>query len=175
MGFHEKGDAQGRGPFKGGDYQDLYRFLLRHLPTQEVEDAIQEAYRRFLEVDPKVLIHNPQGYVHQIAWNVACDLQTRRTNQKVSFDSEKMEQAAENSQTAAADPVSDQLGVGQELERALEQLPPKQQMVLILSRGHGYTSDEIAQKTGLSVHTVKKYTTAALRQLREGAKGGKAI
>jgi RNA polymerase sigma factor (sigma-70 family) len=177
--FHEKGDGtsgeQGRGPFEASDYQELYRFLLRHLPTQEVQDVIQEAYKRFLEIDPKVLIHNPQGYVHRIAWNVVCDFRTRRKNQRVNFDSEKMQQAADNPQRVPVDPLSDQLGASQELEHALEPLPPTQQAILILHKGHGYSNDEIARKTGLSVHTVKKYATEALRQLREGAKGGKPI
>lgn len=160
-----------RDPFKSSDYRRLYRYLRSHLPVQEVEDAVQEAYRRFLEVDPTVLIRNPQGYIHTIAWNVVCDLRTRRKAQRVNFDSETTERAMETPPETQADPLTDQLAAGQELEGALKQLPPTQQAVLILDKGHGYTNAEIARMTGLSVHTVKKYTTRAMQRLRGGQKG----
>ena len=174
MEFHENSESPGApnsGPFKSSDYRGLYRFLLRHLPVQEVEDAVQEAYRRFLEVDPAVLIRNPQGYIHTIAWNVVCDLRTRRRTQRVNFDSDKMEREIDNPKETHADPVSDQLAAGQALERALERLPPTQRTVLLLDKGHGYSDDEIAKMTGLSIHTVKKYTTEAMRRLRGEDKG----
>lgn len=175
MGFHEFGKESpgepGRDPFRSSDYRELYRFLLRHLPAQEVEDAIQEAYRRFLEVDPQISIRNPQGYVNRIAWNVVCDFRTGRNKQRVNFDSEKVEREMESPAVVAADPLGDQVGTGQELERALEQLSPKQRAVLVLDRGHGYTDDEIAEMTGLSKHTVKKYATQAIQRLRDADKG----
>jgi RNA polymerase sigma factor (sigma-70 family) len=162
-------------PFRSSDYKELYRFLLRHLPPQEVQDVLQEAYKRFLEIDPKVVIHNPRGYVHNIAWHVVCDFRTRRKTQKVNFDSEKMQQAADDPQKMPADPISDQLNASQELQRVLEHLPAKEREILILRSGHGYSTEEIARRMGLSVHTVKKYATDTLRQLREGDKGVEPI
>jgi RNA polymerase sigma factor (sigma-70 family) len=94
-----------------------------------------------------------------------------RQAQRVNFDSETTERAMETPHETPADPLTDQLVAGQELEGALKQLPPTQQAVLLLDKGHGYTNAEIARMTGLSIHTVKKYTTRAMQRLRGGQKG----
>jgi RNA polymerase sigma factor (sigma-70 family) len=103
VGFHENSEGAGGlsgAPFNSSDYRDLYQFLLRHLPAQEVEDAVQEAYLRFLKVDPAVLIRNPKGYIHNIAWNVVCDHRTRRKTQKVSFEAARWLVALESDDEA---------------------------------------------------------------------------
>lgn len=154
------------GPFRSSDYRALYRFLLHHLPAQEVDDVLQEAYRQFLELSPKVLVRNPRAYIHSIAWHVVCDFRTRRKHQKVNFDSERVEHAAEHPSEPAIDPVSSQLAAGQELQVALEPLSPMQRAIVLLDRSHGYSRAEIAEKTGLTPNTIKKYTTKALQLIR---------
>ena len=154
------------GPFRSSDYRELYRFLLHHLPAQEVEDVLQEAYRQFLEIAPKVVVRNPRAYIHSIAWHVVCDFRTRKKHQKVNFDSETAEHAAEHPSEPATDPVSSQLAAGQELQLALEPLSPTQRAILVLDRGHGYSRAEIAEKIGLAPNTIKKYTTKALQLIR---------
>ena len=52
------------------------------------------------------------------------------------------------------------------LERAILQLPARQQEVVTLSRFDGLTRDEIAAVTGLSPQTVANYLVAALAALR---------
>lgn len=154
------------GPFRSSDYRELYRFVLHHVPAQEVEDVLQEAYRQFLEIAPRVLVRNPRAYIHSIAWHVVCDFRTRRKHQKVNFDSERVEHAAEHPSEPATDPVSGQLAAGQEVQLALAPLSPTQRAILILDRGHGYSRTEIAQKMGLAPNTIKKYITKALQLIR---------
>jgi RNA polymerase sigma factor (sigma-70 family) len=166
-GSHDKsGGTPPEGPFRSSDYRELYRFLLHHLPAQEVEDVLQETYRQFLEMAPKVLVRNPRAYIHSIAWHVVCDFRTRRKHQKVNFDSEKMEHAAEHPPDPAIDPISNQLAAVQQLQLALEPLSPTQRAVLLLDRGQGYSRAEIAGKIGLTPNTIKKYTTKALQLIR---------
>jgi RNA polymerase sigma factor (sigma-70 family) len=156
-------------PFESHDYRDLYRFLRHHLPAQEVEDVIQETYRRFLEADPLVPIRNAQAYLHGIAWKVVCDYRTRRRNEKLRLDLERAADSGEPSRNA----LPDQLAAEEALEVALSALRPTMREVLVLGRLNGYTKNEIAKRLSLSVHTVKKYMNQAMRHLRNG--GDKAL
>lgn len=52
-------------------------------------------------------------------------------------------------------------------QAALDKLTPKQREIFLFSREQDMTQQEIAEKTGLSVHTVSNHMTAALKVFRE--------
>jgi RNA polymerase sigma-70 factor (ECF subfamily) len=52
------------------------------------------------------------------------------------------------------------------VERAVEQLPPRQKNVYLLSRKEGISQEGIAQRLNISHQTVKKHMVLALRFLR---------
>lgn len=176
MGSHKNDKTpEDPGPpsFDSSHYRGLYHFLRRHLPHQEVEDVLHEAYCRFMEAAPQTPIRNAQGYIHGIAWKVVCDFRSARSDARVKFDSDKADHGVATSPALPTDPVLEQVAAIDELERALEGLTPSQRAVLLLDKGHGYTDEEIASLTGLSVHTVKKYSTVAIQRLRERDKASK--
>lgn len=53
------------------------------------------------------------------------------------------------------------------VQRALEQLPPQQQKVWILSRQQGLSQEEIAIALQISRHTVKSHMSKALQSIRD--------
>jgi RNA polymerase sigma-70 factor (family 1) len=52
------------------------------------------------------------------------------------------------------------------LQRALDQLPPRQRLIFILSRHQGMKHEEIADQLQISRHTVKTHLVQALKTLR---------
>lgn len=55
----------------------------------------------------------------------------------------------------------------QHIFKAMQSLPPKQQLVFKMSRIDGLSHSEIAQKLQISQHTVKNHIVEALKSLRE--------
>jgi RNA polymerase sigma-70 factor (ECF subfamily) len=58
------------------------------------------------------------------------------------------------------------LSDSQRLDRALQQLPPAHQLVLLLVKRDGLSYTEAASAAGLSVHTIEKYVVEARARLR---------
>jgi RNA polymerase sigma-70 factor (ECF subfamily) len=52
------------------------------------------------------------------------------------------------------------------LQRALDQLPPRQRLIFTLSRHQGMKHEEIATHLQISRHTVKTHLVQALKTLR---------
>ena len=52
------------------------------------------------------------------------------------------------------------------LQQAIEQLPPQQKKVYLLSRKDGLKNDAISAEMGISVNTVKNHLKAALKSIR---------
>ncbi len=57
-----------------------------------------------------------------------------------------------------------------EVNKQLEQLPPRQRQIFMLSRSEGLKNSEIAQKLNISKRTVEEHIHQALKQLKGGIK-----
>lgn len=149
-------------------HRALFNFLLRFLADRPTaEDLLQEAFLR-------VYIHR-EGYrptaafrtwLFTIARNLAFDHFRRSGTVR--------ESAGEQDRVAAMpDPSPSPLRsveAGEELRRfeaALQQLPPGQHEVLLLSRYAGLSHVEIAQLTGSSLEAVRVALHRALSRLRD--------
>jgi RNA polymerase sigma-70 factor (ECF subfamily) len=62
--------------------------------------------------------------------------------------------------------MAEQIELRQRLDRALQQLPPAHQLVLLLVKRDGLSYTEAASAAGLSVHTIEKYVVEARARLR---------
>jgi RNA polymerase sigma-70 factor (ECF subfamily) len=62
---------------------------------------------------------------------------------------------------------AERLELGRALQQAIEQLPPEQRIVVVLSDVQGLTYDEIAEVTGISLGTVKSRLSRARAKLRD--------
>jgi RNA polymerase sigma-70 factor (ECF subfamily) len=149
-------------------YRDgLHRFLMRRLrSSHHAQDIAQEAYLRLLRVEDAELVRKPQAYLYRIASNLAYELKLREQREPVMFDSEVVEQLAEQSEGPMSDELGARVDVPQQLEYVLKQLPPMYRAVFVLRKRDGLSYAEIAKTLELSVHTVKKYLARAVAQCR---------
>lgn len=141
-------------------HRDLHRFLLRRLRSGEsADDVAQEVYLRLLRIEHAELVRRPQAYMYQIAFNVVSEMRLRHLNEPVMFDSDTADYVAEHPQDTGDNGAD-------ELEFVLSQLTPTFRAVLLLRKRDGLSHAEIAQRLGLSLHTVKRYVIRAAAQCR---------
>lgn len=146
---------------------DLRRFLRARLARpQDLDDVVQEVYLRLLRVQQRDKVQNPLAYVFGIAANVVSEFKLRERRSRLVYDTEMMQAAAD---APAAQPDGEGGAFFEhQVKQALAQLPPMRLAVLLLERREGLTHPQIAERLGLSVHTVKKYSVEALAQVRAG-------
>ncbi|MGV8942676.1 MAG: RNA polymerase sigma factor [Thermomonas sp.] len=143
----------------------LQRFLRgRVTRSQDLADLVQEVYLRLLRVQNQESVQNPLAYVFGIAANVASEFNMRNRRERTVYDSEVMQHAAD---APDSQPEGEAGGYFQhQVNDALRALPASRLAVLLLERREGLSHAQIAEKLGLSVHTVKKYSVEALAHVR---------
>ena len=90
----------------------------------------------------------------------------KRKQKPIHDESEKVLLSTPDNNSNPAD-IFDQQDFATRLEIALQALPEKYRVVLILKDIEGYKSIEIAEKTGLSLANVKAITLRARKKLQE--------
>jgi RNA polymerase sigma factor (sigma-70 family) len=146
---------------------DLQRFLARRVAhAQDADDLAQEVFARLLRVRDADLVRNPLSYLLGIATHVVREFRQRKQHERVLYDSDLAENLCDHSGEAAAQSMAEQIELRQRLDRALQQLPPAHQLVLLLVKRDGLSYTEAASAAGLSVHTIEKYVVEARARLR---------
>jgi RNA polymerase sigma-70 factor (ECF subfamily) len=146
---------------------DLQRFLLRRVRhAQDADDLAQEVFARLLRVRDADLVRKPLAYLIGIASHVVREFRQRKQHERVTFDSAVTDEVCESSEQAGEHGLAERLEMRQCLDRALTQLPPTHQLVLLLVKRDGLSYAEAALSAGLSVHTVEKYVVEARARLR---------
>lgn len=144
---------------------ELHRFLLRRVANREdVADIVQEVYLQLLHIPDTQLIHNPLGYIRGIATHVVSRFRQRQGHGHVVFDSDVADVAVDREEWR--DGVEGGAYFERQASQALAQLPANELAVLLLEQRDGLTQAQIAEKLGLSIHTVKKYSVRALAHVR---------
>ncbi|WP_158601746.1 RNA polymerase sigma factor [Solilutibacter pythonis] len=145
---------------------ELRRYLRRRVNNaQDLGDLVQEVYLRLLRINQEgELVRNPLAYIRGVAAHVASEFGMRERRRRVDFDSDAAERLAD----APVRGVTEEAGsfFQHQLRQALAELPPNRLAVLLLERRDGLSHAQIAEKLGLSVHTVKKYSVQALAHVR---------
>jgi RNA polymerase sigma-19 factor, ECF subfamily len=128
----------------------------------------QEVFARLMRVENAELIRKPASYLFGIATNVVREFRIRAEHdlQRITFDSEVVDLAAEHPAEPRRDDMADQLNLRRQLERGLAELPRTHRVVLLLVTRDGLSHVEAARATGLSIHTVEKYVTEARARLK---------
>ena len=142
-------------------YGRLVWAMARRLAPAEAEDAVQEIFLDLWKsagrFDPAIA--SEQVFVAMIARRRLLDRRRRATH--------RPEGPAEELATVKADTVPPDRGAEASLAmRTLEHLRPEQREVLVLSACHGLSHDEIAQKTGMPLGTVKAHARRGLLRIR---------
>ncbi len=126
---------------------------------EEAADAVQETFsilwERREELDSVV---NKEGYCRAVAKNI-CLKRIRQTSIHDPIEAAHGEQAEDNSIE-----VRSELGL---LRQLLEQLPPSQKRVMILSSFGSLSTKEIAEATGESEDNVRQLLSRARKRMKE--------
>ena len=153
---------------KGYDHK-LHQYLKYrvHNPC-DVDDLAQEVYTRMIAAKD-CAIENPLAYLYGIARHVVADHRTDISTERRCIgrrtEMEDDDWSAEPS-CVLPDDIADRLNLQQQIDKALAQLPPTHQAVLLCHKRDGLSYAETAKKLGLSEFTVEKYVTQGKARLR---------
>ena len=159
------GDATAFARFLDASWQPLVHYCARMVGNLDVaQDIGQEALIRFWEhrLEWKAG-SSARAILYTIARNLAL-------NERQSLEGRRR-LLGETWSTASGGPTPDEWLQARDLasamDRAVSQLPARQQEVLQLSRINGLSRSEIAAITGLSEQTIANHLVAALKNLRK--------
>ncbi len=132
----------------------------------DVDDIMQETYRRIIEVKKKQPIKSTKGLLITIAKNVSRDrVRKKYASKKFSVayanelsDLDKDKQPLDN--LVRSDDIS-------MLESAIRSLPPRCRKVMVLRTFKGLSYKEIAEELGVSVSTVETQLARGLHRCRK--------
>ena len=124
---------------------------------------------RLLRIPHGDLVRNPRAYIYGIALHVVREFRIRaqKAGTWVTLEPETIERLAEQPDELWPDDLPDRLNLQVQLEKALKVLPQAHLSVFLLHKRDGYSYEEIAEKLGISVHTVDKYLVRAKVRLRK--------
>lgn len=146
---------------------ELHRYLLRRVGRpSDADDLAQEVFARLLRVRDAELVRDPLAYLLGIATHVVREFRQRKEHARVVFDSALADDVCDNSESVATRGPAENFELKNRLERALAQLSPTHQIVLLLVKRDGLSHAEAARSAGLSVHTIEKYVVDARARLR---------
>ncbi len=140
------------------------RGVLRN--TADAEDVAQEAllraYRRFDRLRDR---NRFRAWLVRISFRLALD-RLRASKRREQRDGNWI-QPARRLPGASAEELAASSEFQDHLERALEELPDKLRLVLLLSAMEGYTIDEVAAMLGVPAGTVKSRIFVARKRVAE--------
>jgi RNA polymerase sigma-19 factor, ECF subfamily len=157
--------------FAGNAYElysdDLHRYLVRRVPhPQDADDLAQEVFLRLMRVEHSDRVRKPVAYLFSVAANLIREFRLRASREQahVTFDSDIVEELGRNL-GGSADALPDHLDMERQLLRALGRLPQTHRTVLLLVKRDGLSHREVAEATGLSLHTIERYVVEATARM----------
>lgn len=149
--------------------RELHRYLMRRLRhPQDVDDLAQEVYCRLIRLEDEKCVHKPLAYLYGIASHVLADfrIEVEQEREHITVDSDTVDEWSDSPSCVLPDDLAERLNLQQQIDRAMAQLPPTHAAVLLAHKRDGMSYDEVAERLGLSIHTVEKYVTQAKARVR---------
>lgn len=148
--------------------QRLRRFLASRLRQRaaDVPDLVQEVFLRLLRIDRHETIRNSEAYLFTVAFHVLHQHVLRRSAMPESVEIDALMNEMEVSPGNDPAMQAERQQQLEELQRALHELSPKAQAVLLLHRRDGYSLEEIGAQLGVSRAMAAKYLSKALLHCR---------
>ena len=145
--------------------KELQRYLTRRLNcAQTAADLTQEAFVRLMRVDAATAMENPRAYLYRIASNLLADHFRRAQRQPSVMGTSLWETVPDKAPSPETTLLTqDEL---RRLERAIDELPPRQRDVLLLHKFDGMSYQAIAGRLGISKNTVMVHMMRALAHCR---------
>ena len=136
---------------------NVYRFILKNLKHEEdARDVVQASFEKLWINREKVDNDRSKSYLFTVAYHQMIDL--IRKNKRV-----KLEEDFSSSLQTTREPQSE---IKKILNEALYRLSETQRSLVLLKDYEGYSYDEIAEITSLSISQVKVYLHRARIQLK---------
>jgi RNA polymerase sigma-70 factor (ECF subfamily) len=145
----------------------LQAYLYRRLKTKsDAPDLAQEVYLRMLRVSDLEAIRNPQHYLYTVASNLVKEraVLERRQGNRLELDEAGVQQLLGELPSLESELEAREMIV--RLKKAIEQVPARWRMALILQYCYGLTYAEIGDRLGVSSNMVKKYLAQGLGHCR---------
>ena len=144
----------------------LRGYLHRMAAWTDIDDLVQETYTRLLRVREKGQVRSTRGLLFATARNVARDLFRRRAVAQTTSVAE-FETMHVVDEAPAPDEVVSRSQEIELLAAAIAALPARCRAVFVLRRFEGLSHREIAQRLGISEHTVEVQLTKALHRCED--------
>ena len=148
-------------------HEPCLRGYLRSRVSQsgDIDDVVQETYRRVLHAKSKRTIKSPRGLLFSVARNAVVDLFRRNRPSRTFFVAEMSElDVSSDDDTLETVSLRDEKAV---LRAAIRSLPPKCREIFVLRKIEGLSHREIAGRLGISLHTVESQLTKGLHRCQK--------
>jgi RNA polymerase sigma factor (sigma-70 family) len=134
------------------------------VPPGEIDDLAQEVFLRLLRYSDDIAVENPQGYLFRIAANVANEWR-ERSRVKKPHDDSWLEELLDDHEHEPEN-VLDHEQLHEHVHAVVDDLKPRQRLILLMHVNDGLTYKQIAQQLGLTYRIVLRDLTAAYSALR---------
>lgn len=149
----------------------LRAWLASRFPgVRDIDDIVQESYVRLIQARGRAQIDLPKAYLFRIARNLVMD----------RLRHERVVQFTPLAESGGPDVIDERESVQQAVDRdqqlelmteAIQSLPKQCRQIFTLRKLYGLSQQEIAERMGLSVHTVSAQLTIGLNKCREFVAG----
>ncbi len=144
-------------------YLPLGMYALRIVnDAQCAEDIVEDAFMKAWQlIEEGKEISDFKAYMYRMVRNSCITfIRNRRETVGLEFVPEADEEAVDTSERDAR------------IWKAIDELPEKCREVFLLSKQDGLSNEEIAERMGISIKTVKNQMTKAFTRLREALSSG---
>ncbi len=143
----------------------------------QAEDLIQDLYVKITALDIDYAIDNPTGFLFRMANNLYLNrLRSRASDQNRDQAWHEVHKSQfGNDLVDEAPSAEEELAGRQQLRLVMEtlgQMPEKTQDIFRLHKFDGLTQPQVAARLGISISSVEKHLSSALRQLTAKLQSG---
>jgi len=158
------------------DYAGLHSFIRKRVADQaEAEDILQDVFYELVAAYRLMKpVEQVTAWLFRVARNRIIDLFRRKKREAVRNQADPGEESTSlrldemlPSPDAGPEAAYARTALAEELDDALEELPSEQRQVFIAHEVMGYSFQEIADQTGVSINTLlsrKRYAVLYLRR-----------
>ncbi len=134
---------------------DLRNWLRLRFPSiRDVDDLVQEGFKRLLDAHSSGPIANPRAYLFVITRNLAIDELRHTSHERPSGAVELDPLSIVDELISPPEPVALKEEIKLLIE-AIQILPERCRQVMTLRKVYGFSQKEVAKQLGISVHTVE--------------------
>jgi len=128
----------------------------------DATDIVQEAYVRFFRLGDPTTISHLRAFLFKIAKNIATDFIRKRIVREAFADEECLRSNNESPSPERIWLANEELTA---LQRAIETLPPRTRMALMLVREDGISYEDLGVRLGIKTHSARRLIERAMEYL----------